>query len=70
MDIIQNFLASLLDKFKVSSPLLFTVVVAILTGLKVMIDGNAIPLDPKIATWVLWVVALFVNSSTYKFTNK
>lgn len=70
MDVIQNFIASLLDKFKVSNPLIFTVVVAVLTGLKVAIDGNAIPLDPKITTWVLWVIALFVNSSTFQFTKK
>jgi len=70
MDVIQNFLASLLDKFKVANPLIFTVVVAILTGLKVAIDGGALPLDPKITTWVLWAIALFVNASTFKFTKK
>lgn len=70
MDAIQKFLAALLDKFKVSNPVLFTVVVAVLTGLKVAIDGNIIPLDPKIMEWVLWIIALFVNSSTFKFVNK
>ena len=70
MDAIQKFLAALLDKFKVSNPVLFTIVVAVLTGLKVAIDGNIIPLDPKIMEWVLWIIALFVNSSTFKFVNK
>ena len=70
MDAIQKFLAALLDKFKVSNPVLFTVVVAVLTGLKVAIDGNIIPLDQKIMEWVLWIIALFVNSSTFKFINK
>lgn len=67
MDAIQQFLASLLDKFKAKNPVVFVVIVAVLTGLKVVIDNGVIPVDPKIAEWALWVIALFVNSSTFAF---
>ena len=66
-DILTKFLAGFLDKFKTSSPTLFIVIAAILSGLKYALDAGVFPVDPKILEWVLWAVSLFLGSRTTSF---
>ena len=67
LDFLSKLLAQFLDKFKTSSPTLFVIVAAVLTGLKYALDAGVIPIDPKILEWVLWVVGLFLGSRTTSF---
>ena len=67
LDFLSKFLAQFLDKFKTSSPLLWGIVAAVLTGLKYALDANLVPIDPKILEWVLWIIGLFLGSRTTSF---
>lgn len=67
LDFLSKFLAQFLDKFKTSSPTLFVIVAAVLTGLKYALDAGIVPVDPKILEWILWVVGLFLGSRTTSF---
>lgn len=72
-DLLNKWLAELLSKFKASNPIVFTVIAAVLTVVKALIDNGTIPIDPKVAEWILWAIALFIGTPTTKFllsTNK
>jgi hypothetical protein len=69
LDFLSRFLAQFIDKFKTSSPVLFVVVAALLTGLKYALDAGVFPVDEKILEWVLWAIGLFLGSRTTSFIN-
>jgi len=69
MDFIQKILAQLLDKFKVANPVVFAVIVAVLTSVKILIDNGTIPLPQNISQWVLWAIAIVLNAGTFKVLN-
>jgi len=70
LDFLSKLLAGFLDKFKASSPVLFVIVAAVLTGLKYVLDAQIFPLDPSVGEWVLWVIALFTGSRTTSFLTQ
>lgn len=67
MDFLNKWLAELLSKFKAGNPVVFTVIAAVLTVVKALIDNGTIPVDPKVTEWILWIIALFLGTPTTKF---
>lgn len=67
LDFLNKFLAPLLAKFKAANPTVFAVIAVILMAMKGAIDAGLIPIDPKISTWILFVVALFTGTQTHQF---
>lgn len=70
LDFIQVMLAGFLDKFKTKSPVLFIAIASVLSGAKFFVESGAVPIDPKITEWVLWIIALVLNSGTFNFKDK
>lgn len=70
MDLIQKIIAQFLDKFKLANPLAFAVVVALLSGVKIFIEGNTIPMNTQVVEWTLWFIAIVLNAGTFNILNK
>lgn len=71
MDFLQKFIAQLLEKFKLTSPVAFVAVAALLSAVKFLIDNNVFPgLSTEISSWILWFIGLFLNAGTFKFLNQ
>lgn len=71
MDFLQKFIAQLLEKFKLTSPVAFVVVAALLSAVKFLIDNGVFPALPEQASnWILWFIGLFLNAGTFKFLNQ
>ena len=67
LDFLQTLIAGILDKFKLSNPVFFTVVAALLTAVQYFVQSGVIPVDPTVSGWILWAVAIVLNAGTFKF---
>lgn len=71
MNMLNNFLATWLAKFKTSSPALFIAVAALLTGLKYALENGAFPtVSTEITQWIFWFIALFTGVHTTQLLEK
>lgn len=69
LDFLQTFLAKFFDAFKIKNPVLYAVLVSVLTGLQYFVQSGTIPIDPKITGWILWAIAIVLAPRTTSFLN-
>ena len=68
-DIITKFLANLLDKLKVSSPILYTIVVILIWGLLFAVQQGVLVLPENVGTYLLPILTLILAGISPRTTR-
>lgn len=67
---LNTFLAKILLKFRIASPLWYTILAAILVGFKYVLDSGVVAVPSDVSNWVLFLLSLLVSPGLSKYAPK